>query len=881
MAKGYKNGQSLHFLIEHAPLEILADFFDEIEDGLASSLSAALRISENKPQSDECDLRARLLDLSSTLSTDDAARLDGHAQRIAPLAENRGPEILKLIRRRIFDARLLAEFDAQLDDLGRCIWLYLRDRDRFEDADALYHADHVRGAGRLYDAYEIVDDAGTFDWTPELKLALETRISEKLDLTGPCVITYLSTGQRDSGDEVHYLIARHGGPLSSVSEFRDDGRQGRHYYRPPNEATLVYAPTDNTIEVYAATNGVRQALARSFVEAGLGHDLSNRPLTQKNYDLSRFLTSFQLPVVEVDDFDIIENKVVGAAVWPDGSRRRAALDVDIKDDIERATDELFGARNVFRRAAAISKIAIAVRYRIPAEPRERTLNIALGQANKCNLSSKRSPTERKLGFALLEKWRILHSVEPLSDHDERAVLPALVVLFDQDEKHESGQFFVERGLDVDELLRTGFIVRKGRYTKHWIHDDDASYEAEISASKKPGFVCYECPVSGQHVDLRRENFDKYEINSNWLEEVLLKGLLASLSKKAIERLDRRLIFLGTIDLDANSIPCYLARGLDKPKNLKRVDGLLRARSDQGVGLVLSTGVEDQPSCIGANIVLSIADYLLDGDEPGLLSIERLTDAYLRGRQMARGGTAVDLVKNGPHSAALHIPGKPPCCLIGGNKITIVERLVLAHRRGSPAVTSAELLTGMSVRSPSQAFGSSDWAQIYNVYIGHASVRRVAATILRNVERDICDGLRRERERSRRQVEIPVDELIDHHASSVRGSHFGLPPGVEPDAAISLLRKRLVTTIGEDADLVVLISILGERQRDAAARVALAPEAARKRYQRACARLRSHLKPGPAAMDWRSSAAKCGWPMDKDENAINLCARLKDPCHRRD
>lgn len=172
MARGYKNGQSLHFLIEHAPLAILADFFDETEDGLASSLGAVLRISEEKPEPDECDLRAHLLDLSSTLSKDDAARLDGHAQRIVPLAEDRGAETLKLIRRRISDEQLLAEFDTQLDDLGRCIWLYLRDRDRFEDADALYHADHVRGAGRLYDAYEIVNDDGTFDWSPELKLTL-------------------------------------------------------------------------------------------------------------------------------------------------------------------------------------------------------------------------------------------------------------------------------------------------------------------------------------------------------------------------------------------------------------------------------------------------------------------------------------------------------------------------------------------------------------------------------------------------------------------------------------------------------------------------------------------------------------------------------------
>ncbi|MEH0072889.1 hypothetical protein V6L77_26000 [Pannonibacter sp. Pt2-lr] len=57
------------------------------------------------------------------------------------------------------------------------------------------------------------------------------------------------------------LIVRHGGPLSSVHDHRDDGRRGTIYYRPPNEATLIYTPAIRQIEVCADSPVVRQAVS--------------------------------------------------------------------------------------------------------------------------------------------------------------------------------------------------------------------------------------------------------------------------------------------------------------------------------------------------------------------------------------------------------------------------------------------------------------------------------------------------------------------------------------------------------------------------------------------------------------------------------------------
>lgn len=71
--------------------------------------------------------------------------------------------------------------------------------------------------------------------------------------------------------------------------------------------------------------------------------------------------------------------------------------------------------------------------------------------------------------------------------------------------------------------------------------------------------------------------------------------------------------------------------------------------------------------------------------------------------------------------------------------------------------------------------------------------------------------------------------------------FGLPPGTDSHTATAMLCRALACQIGADAELVIAVAVLGELQNEAAARLAVSPGAARKRYQRAVARLRTHLE----------------------------------------
>ena len=69
------------------------------------------------------------------------------------------------------------------------------------------------------------------------------------------------------------------------------------------------------------------------------------------------------------------------------------------------------------------------------------------------------------------------------------------------------------------------------------------------------------------------------------------------------------------------------------------------------------------------------------------------------------------------------------------------------------------------------------------------------------------------------------------------SVFGLPLGIDADTAAGMILGSLAGMIGDDADLVVAVVIVGEGQREAASRLGISHDAARKRYQRSMVRLR--------------------------------------------
>ena len=112
------------------------------------------------------------------------------------------------------------------------------------------------------------------------------------------------------------------------------------------------------------------------------------------------------------------------------------------------------------------------------------------------------------------------------------------------------------------------------------------------------------------------------------------------------------------------------------------------------------------------------------------------------------------------------------------------------------------------------------------------VNRIAATILRNVERDMIRARQREAERDDAVIDIDVADLGDKFVSCSAPqdhAHVG---------------NDMVRLIGVDARLVIRVAIEGFSQAEVAVELGLTGAAARKRYQRAMHRLHDALQEIP-------------------------------------
>ncbi len=628
-----------------------------------------------------------------------------------------------IVEQRLDDARLRA-FDQQPDPLCRSIWTYLNARETFEDAESFHFARQFRDHGKLYDAFEVelenhvaLDAAGIDETT------LATKIKATLELKPEisCTVKALELPATDTHPASIMLIVRHGGPLSSVHDHRHDGRRGTIYYRPPNEATLIYTPSLRQIEVCADSPVVRQTVSDSFAEAALGHDISQKPLTWKRYNLTRFRTSLLLQPPQIDGYEIRFTRVVEAEIRLGIWRRKLQLKVTIEDDIVQVADQYLGAGNIFQRAEAFSRIGIAVAYNRVGDEKERTLNITIAGTKSCNLQSKADPEDRSLGFALLKAWGILSAFRQIAADDLREIFPQLAQLHDRIDDEVSGGYLLELGLDANRLIEGGLLERRDRQDVVLIDEDDLEGEGTIKPSATEGMVRIVGPFGEDAGKQPVSDVEMYTINTEWLHETLMRLMQPLLGKRTAQILDPDMTFLGTMKIDSGEVPVYFARRLNDPKTAQRLDLALRARNTAGVGIILAAS-EGIPSHLGPNVVVPLLSHLASTDEDVLIVRDGIELAYRSGLSLARGGISPRVVRTGTQSGTLFIPGKKPLHLAGNDQLTIFERLVAADVQGSPDIQVKTLMNGFDSRSPQQAFRKEMWESIRDVYIGTGAKR---------------------------------------------------------------------------------------------------------------------------------------------------------------
>ena len=109
------------------------------------------------------------------------------------------------------------------------------------------------------------------------------------------------------------------------------------------------------------------------------------------------------------------------------------------------------------------------------------------------------------------------------------------------------------------------------------------------------------------------------------------------------------------------------------------------------------------------------------------------------------------------------------------------------------------------------------------------VNRIAATILRNVERDIMRAHQRDASHQRQHADIDPDEVWT--------GKFMQEPAASPER----LEDEITRIIGVDAKIVLRVAVDGFSQAEVAVELGLSNAASRKRYQRATRRLRDVMQ----------------------------------------
>jgi RNA polymerase sigma-70 factor (ECF subfamily) len=121
------------------------------------------------------------------------------------------------------------------------------------------------------------------------------------------------------------------------------------------------------------------------------------------------------------------------------------------------------------------------------------------------------------------------------------------------------------------------------------------------------------------------------------------------------------------------------------------------------------------------------------------------------------------------------------------------------------------------------------------YLDLGSVRRVAATLIRNIDRNVLRAWHRSRPR-----EVLWNDERSARCTGQADVSTVNEPSRPPSASPDVISAWLDAVIGRDAQFVAAIAVMELTKNEAATQFGLEPATARKRYQRALERLREEI-----------------------------------------
>ena len=449
--------------------------------------------------------------------------------------------------------------------------------------------------------------------------------------------------------------------------------------------------------------GQRHDVSTAFAEIVLGQNISEKPLSERVYDLGRFANSFELEIPEIEGVDVQSAIVTECELLLGSFGRRATLKVTREDDIDKMLKRYLSGAHRFRGPRGINRVAISVEYRREGDRRTRSLNITVRGTNGSNVQSHKDRAMRDLGARLLDAWGITRRLRPLDEKDRVDLLPALMRLFDLGEPVVTGLRLSELGLSVDAMCDARLVFQKKRQNLTLIdNENDDAVEADASmAMMQPGRSA--------------RDYTEFKVAEGWLRETLAKSLASNLSARKFEQISNDLIRVGDIATASGVAPVYLARGLSEPKVIFKLEEELRSRETSGNGLVLCAGLE-APRFLANNVAIPFGDVWNTEAASAELSTDRMLDRLISGHRMIAQNTQARVVRAGQHTGNLIMPHKDALPLSSSIQLAFFEKLAKAYNAGAPEVHSSYLVEGTSSKTPREIFTGKMRDRVFEEYV---------------------------------------------------------------------------------------------------------------------------------------------------------------------
>lgn len=674
--------RSLQTVIENASPEALWQFLCQEDENFAAIASAITVPLQALGEQDTEDARKVVFHAVSETKPEVTLPVETEAQRVLLLTEGKGPSALKMIAgQKLSNEEYDAAF-AQRGELAVALHIHALHRRVFDDAVSFRNARLWRD-GKLYSAFDVeLDHPRTLDAAAIPRDKLLFAVKKRLQLPVDCGLSIVDLPESESYKASVLVIVRIPKDITGIAEHMDNGGRRLRFLRPQKEVLLIYTPAEQRIEICADTAPERALVSECFAIEVLGHDVSSKPLTWVNYDLSQFFRTLTLDPPTVSSFLVEKTALVEIEVRLARWQQRLRLTVPFGDEIEKTAQSYLAPARVLQRASGISRAVIAVRYRRQEADPPSVLEITISDRNRCNLLSNPDPEIRRLGRTLLTEWKIQHPFRDLSKGELGDFLPLLLELHDEDADTVPATFFSERNSDPDRLVEAKLIVRKGVEDVVIENDDE-----DLPPAK---------------------DRTHYAISAEWLEQRIIEAFQTVLAIQGKQEISPRLFFIGSMSIDERQVPCYLARGLADKKWFVDAEVHLRARSGSGPGIVFC-GKDPGWKCIAPNLIMTLPRA--SGGAAAFASVDRaFIETFFRSNLgLALGGTALTLIENEDgESGTLHVPGKPALPLFSEQQVRCFRLLVEAKNKGLPGVKTRDLIAGSKSTGIQQMLGTKRW-----------------------------------------------------------------------------------------------------------------------------------------------------------------------------